>query len=96
MVDNSTLGLFLDTLLPGDDLFPAATTSGMLALTRTRLAWLAEPFAAALAARGGDIAAVESAEPALFDAVRKIAYLTYYEQPAVIAAIEKGLSVPVA
>ncbi len=87
MVDNSTLGLFLDTLLPGDDLFPAATTSGMLALTRTRLAWLAEPFAAALAARGGDIAAVESAEPALFDAVRKIAYLTYYEQPAVIAAI---------
>ncbi len=83
MVDEATLSLFLDTLLPGDDLFPSATDSGMLALTQTRLAGLIE----SVAAHDGSVAALEAAEPALFDAVRKIAYLTYYEQPAVIAAI---------
>ncbi len=83
MIDEATLGRFLDTLLPGDDLFPSATASGMLTVTRTRLAGLIE----AVAAHGGSVAALEAAEPALFDAVRKIAYLTYYEQPTVIAAI---------
>ena len=92
------LALFLNTLLPGDDLFPTATASGMLALARARMAAdLQAPLTAALAAHGwggrpaGDVVAgVEAAEPALFDAVRKLAYLTYYEQPAVIAAI-RGL-----
>ncbi len=83
MIDEATLGRFLDTLLPGDDLFPSATASGMLTVTRTRLAGLIE----SVAAHGGSVAALEAAEPALFDAVRKIAYLTYYEQPTVIAAI---------
>lgn len=92
--DGAMLEGFLDTLLPGDDVFPAAMASGMVLLARARLAGLEGRLNAALMAHGWGggapevvVAAVEAAAPDLFDAVRKVVYLTYYEQPAVVAAI---------
>ncbi|MEZ5857618.1 MAG: hypothetical protein R3D28_01190 [Geminicoccaceae bacterium] len=86
-------------LLPGDGDFPSGAeagvqgklaerllaTSGADGLERviTGLAGLAEAGEA-----GPDmVRAFERAEPALFGAVRKIAYLTYYESPFVQEAI---------
>ena len=100
--NDETLAPFLDTLLPGDDLFPAATASGMLEATLERLRRsgdLHERLIAALAGHGWSnpllpadarraiVATLEAGEPGLFADVRKIAYLTYYEQASVIAAI---------
>jgi hypothetical protein len=96
------LGL-MDVLLPGGHGFPKASETGMGAMLLERLrrsdAAMAARLAAAVNAAGGPLdpldeagraAAVErfaSAEPKLFRTVRKLTYLTYYEQPAVIAAI---------
>lgn len=99
---------FADILLPGDDSFPSASASGSAPLLVARLAaaedgTLLPRLNAALGlgslaslsaeARRTVVAGIEANEPKLFDAVRKIVFLTYYEQPAVIAAI-RGLGIP--
>lgn len=98
--DHAVLGL-MATLLPGGAGFPAAVSTGMGAMLLARLhqvdATLPSRLAAAITARGGPpgdasgwamlAARLEAVEPKLFDEMRKYAYLTYYEQPAVIAAI---------
>jgi hypothetical protein len=93
----------MDALLPGGCGFPKASETGMGTVLLDRLrradATLPARLAAAVRAAGeafdpGDearrhaaAAHLEAAEPKLFCEVRKLAYLTYYEQPAVIAAI---------
>ena len=96
------LGL-MDVLLPGGRGFPRASETGMGAPLLERLrradATLPARLAAAVSAAGGAFERLDdagrqtvterlaAAEPKLFRDVRKLAYLTYYEQPAVIAAI---------
>ena len=85
-----------DVLLPGDALFPAASASGMDALLIARLrgagvlarvlAEVGEPSVAA-------VARLETAQPALFDSLRRIVFVTYYEQETVVAAI-RALGMP--
>jgi hypothetical protein len=87
-----------DTLLPGGAGFPpfAATAAGGLLLQRLP-AGLPARLLAAVASRDtppADPAAwieaasrLEAVEPTLFTEFRKQAYLIYYEQPGVIAAI---------
>jgi hypothetical protein len=99
---------FADVLLPGDGLFPSASASGSEPLLMARLAAAEDgtllprlnaalgvgSFASLSAeARRAVAAGIEANEPKLFDAVRKIVFFTYYEQPAVIAAI-RGLGIP--
>ena len=84
---------FADLLLPGDETFPAASASGMADLLMTRLrgaGTLPDRLLAAIAGGPLDQAAVariETTEPEPFDEVRKILYLTYYEQDKVVSAI---------
>ena len=89
--DADTIMRFADTLLPGDVEFPSASASGMAGLLIERLAGagLAERLLAAIASAGGprEVARIEADAAELFDEVRKIAYLTYYEQETVVAAI---------
>ena len=66
---------------------------------------LPDRLQAAMAASGGPLASlspearqvavarIEAAEPELFDEIRKIVYLTYYEQDTVVAAI-RALGTP--
>ncbi len=89
------------TLLPGGAGFPPARDTGMAAVLAERLrladASLPARLLAALTARGPGpagaeawqeaVARLEAVEPKLFAELRKYTYLTYYEQPAVIAAI---------
>lgn len=96
----------METLLPGGAGFPAARETGMgpalLARLRQADATIPARLAAVAAARGAlpadadgrrELAArLEAVEPKLFDELRKYAFLTYYEQPAVIAAI-RGLGI---
>lgn len=95
-----TLVSLVDLLLPGDELFPAASTVGVQAKLVDRLNELAGPdvvdqliagLEAAGAAPGAlDRAALEAFEraaPEDFLRVRNLAYLAYYESPAVQAAI---------
>ena len=88
----------IDTLLPGGHGFPAASATGMAGLLAVRLhaanpallERLAEGFGALPDGAEGwhdAVARLEASEPKLFDEVRKYAYLTYYEQPGVVAAI---------
>ena len=93
----------MDALLPGGCGFPKASETGMGAalLERLRTADASLPARLAEAVRATDEAfdpcdeacrhavavRIETAEPKLFCEVRKLAYLTYYEQPAVTAAI---------
>lgn len=98
------LAALVDTLLPGDDRFPAAGAIGLHGMFADRFRRLLGPdglekLVAALAAAGGPIAAQPpSARPAilqklatdrpeLFQAARMVAYLSYYENPDVIAAV---------
>jgi hypothetical protein len=98
--ENEALVGLMDALLPGGAGFPAASATGMAALLAARLrhadAALPGRLAASLAAAEApkdsaawhDAAAkLQASEPELFDELRKYAYLTYYEQPDVIAAI---------
>jgi len=99
--DDATLRGLIDTLLPGGHGFPAAGVTGMAGLLAARLhaadpALLGRLHAGlrvqdALPDGAEDwhdaVARLEADEPKLFDEVRKYAYLTYYEQPGVIAAI---------
>ncbi len=99
--DDRMLHGLIDTLLPGGHGFPAASNTGMAGLLAARL-HVADPallgrLAAGLRPQGAlpdgvegwhdAVARLEASEPKLFDEVRKYAYLTYYEQPGVIAAI---------
>jgi hypothetical protein len=94
------VGGLMDALLPGGGAFPRAGDTGMGALLLARLAaadaTLPARIAAAVQTAGGSspgqnaaecAARIEAAEPKLFAEFRKYAYLTYYEQPAVIDAI---------
>ncbi|MGI8772725.1 MAG: hypothetical protein ACR2JE_14975 [Acidobacteriaceae bacterium] len=92
---------FVEVLLPGDELFPSARDAGfalelMARLEAGGLLGRLEQVVAAVGESFGDfdaearravVARVEAEQPALFADVLKIVYLTYYEQPAVIAAI---------
>lgn len=99
--DDEMLRGLIDTLLPGGHGFPPAGETGMAGLLAARLQ-AADPTLLSRVADGlrtqgalPDSAAgwhdatarLEASEPKLFDEVRKYAYLTYYEQPGVIAAI---------
>ena len=99
--DDELLQGLIDTLLPGGYGFPAASATGMAGLLAARL-HAADPnllgcLGASLCGQGAlpngpggwrdATAQVEASEPKLFDELRKYAYLTYYEQPDVIAAI---------
>lgn len=90
----AALAALVGLLLPGDAQFPPAATLGLSDLVATRLGELGGPAAldwlAAALPSAPDPAAVvrlEREQPALFELVLKVAYLTYYEQPAVRAAI---------
>ncbi len=98
--DDALQGL-IDTMLPGGHGFPAASATGMAGLLAARL-HAADPalpgrLDAGLRTGGAlpggaagwhdAVARLEAGEPKLFDDVRKYAYLTYYEQGSVIAAI---------
>lgn len=82
--------LLMDSLLPGGVGFPAASALGCEALLLDRLR-RADPALPerllSLAAHSDAAAWLEADDPAAFATLRKQAYLTYYEQPAVIAAI---------
>ena len=98
--DEATRGL-LATLLPGGAGFPAALDTGMAETLIERLRglsaeWPANLLAALTYGRPAPTTAnawqaaasrLEAVEPKLFADFRKYCYLTYYEQPAVIAAI---------
>jgi len=94
-----------EVLLPGGDGFPSASETGMSELLSSRLASVAQRLQAAITAAGGPlgplspeqrhavVARIEADEPLLFDELRKIVYLTYYEQEKVVAAI-RALDLP--
>ena len=90
----------VDLLLPGDDLFPAASSVGVQAKLVDRLSELSGPDALAELIRGLESAGAgrgaldrptlerfERARPEDFLQVRNAAYLAYYESPAVHEAI---------
>ena len=99
--DDDMLRGLIDTLLPGGHGFPAAGATGMAGQLAARLNAADTALLGRLhtglrtqgALPGGaeawhdTVARLEASEPKLFDEVRKYAYLTYYEQPGVIAAI---------
>ena len=98
MRDDDVLLALADTLLPGGAGFPAFAVTGSGLLLLARLA--AEDRTRLLAALSGRISPLdqkadwteaasrlEAVEPELFAAFRRQAYLAYYEQPPVIAAI---------
>ncbi len=87
-------------MLPGDELFPPASTVGVQAKLADRLNELGGPDAAIALSRRLQAAgptpgalgraaleAFERAHPEDFRRVRNLAYLAYYESPAVHAAI---------
>lgn len=87
-----------DVLLPGDGRFPPASATAMAPLFAARLhaagpGTAARVLAAVAPPTEASVARLEAAEPALFDTLRRIAFVTYYEQPAVIAAI-RALGMP--
>ena len=98
--DEAIAGL-MATLLPGSAGFPAARDTGMTGLLAERLRRAdpdlpAQVLAALTRGRAApsteeawtdSAARMEAVDPKLFAEFRKYSYLTYYEQPAVIAAI---------
>lgn len=98
---DDALQSLIDTMLPGGHGFPAAGATGMAGLLAARLhaadSALLGRLHAGLRVHGAlpdgakgwhdAVTRLEANEPKLFDEVRKYAYLTYYEQPGVIAAI---------
>jgi hypothetical protein len=98
-LEEGELAALVDTLLPGDGLFPKASATGMLAKLRERLGAEAAALDRALVACGGPLlrlgeaertgvlARLEREHKALFEAVLRTFYLTYYGTEAVAAAI---------
>jgi len=93
---------FVDVLIPGDELFPAASVVEVDRLLIERLPMLGDAEAIAhLEAALGDLAAMppeacvaavaawEAADPEAFGRARTVAYLSYYAQPAVRDAIRR-------
>lgn len=84
-----TLGELVDLMVPGDDLFPAASTVGVHGLLHQRLQTLdGEAALAALANASGQgvidaLADLEKNQPELFAKLRSVVFLTYYEMPEV-------------
>ena len=70
-------------LLPGGAGFPGGCATGMVAVLQGRLDAAVLDRVAATA----DAAGLEAGEPRVFAEARKQAYLAYYEEPLVIAAI---------
>lgn len=92
----------VDTLIPGDTLFPSAAQTGVQgwALDKLREHHGAEAIDTLIAALGGAaflnadaegrsaaVAAFEQAQPALFDFVRRAVYCGYYMNPLVVRAV---------
>ena len=100
MTADEAIANLMATLLPGGNGFPAARDSGMAALLAERLRAVNPGYPVQiLAAVTRDkspssrdewleaAARLEAEGPKLFAEFRKYCYLTYYEQPDVIAAI---------
>ena len=97
----ATPAALVDVLMPGDDLFPAASAVGTQGLLAARLRDRAgnEGLSLLLEALGGRFAGatpdereatvrrLEDEHTALFALVRMASYTAYYAAPAVIAAI---------
>ncbi len=96
----ATLAALVDLLLPGDQLFPSGSSVGVQAKLADRLIELRHPAAVSeLLGRLGDWGAApgnldrtalerfERADPEEFLLIRNLAYLAYYESPAVHEAI---------
>jgi hypothetical protein len=102
MDETETLLALMDTLLPGGDGFPPASATGTAQMLGPRLRTADEALPgrllAALTAQGqpptdkagwhAAVTRLEAVETKLFGELRKYAYLTYYEQPETIAAIQ--------
>ncbi len=100
MDEDAVVMHLMDCVLPGGAGFPSARSTGMTGLLAHRLRQ-ADPAlpgrllaaVVALGAMPGPAAWIEAAariealDPKLFSEFRKYAYLTYYEQPAVVDAI---------
>lgn len=87
-----------DVLLPGDDLFPAASASGMAGLLLARMRGAGGDLIGRVLVSVGEpsvdtVARLAAAEPDLFDSLRKIVFVTYYEQELVVDAI-RALGMP--
>ena len=74
------LALLVDLLLPGDEQFPAASA---VDLATTVAARLGKAAVSELEAAGADLRAIERDRPELFGALRKAAFISYYENEAV-------------
>lgn len=98
--DAAELAALVDTMIPGDGLFPSAAAVGTHGLAGPRLRQLIGRDGLArlgatlglLAARDAvgrraALAGLEAADPELFATVRMAVYLSYYEQPAVVDAV---------
>lgn len=89
----ATLAAFVDALLPGDDLFPPASSVGAHGLLAERIRQRMSAAAVGeIAARlqGGEIAAVlrlEKDDPSLFAFLYVTTCYSYYQNPAVVEAI---------
>jgi hypothetical protein len=92
------IAIFVDALLPGDELFPSASAVGAHGILAMRLretvgSGAAEALATAFVSRGGleapeaAAASMEIEAPAIFETALTALYYAYYETPAVIAAI---------
>ncbi|MFM8593957.1 MAG: hypothetical protein ACKOCK_06155 [Chloroflexota bacterium] len=101
----SALRAFVDTLIPGDDEFPAASAVGVDRLLAERLPMLAGADAIARlelavgdlslmteAQRIAAVAAWQAADPVGFGHARTATYLAYYARPEVVQAI-RGLGI---
>ncbi|MGI9499498.1 MAG: hypothetical protein ACR2P3_05640 [Geminicoccaceae bacterium] len=84
-----TLGELVDLMLPGDDRFPSASSVGVHGQLRGRLREIDGETALstleAARAKGGPeaLTALEEAKPDLFQKLRSVVFLTYYEMPEV-------------
>jgi hypothetical protein len=100
ITDAAELAALVDTMIPGDELFPSAAAVGTHGLVGPRLRQLlGRDGLARLSATLGPLAALdragreaavgrlEKADPELFGIVQMTIYLSYYEQPAVVAAV---------
>ncbi|MGI9419303.1 MAG: hypothetical protein ACR2RA_15860 [Geminicoccaceae bacterium] len=90
-----TLGELVDLMLPGDDLFPAASAVGVHGLLCRRLREIGgeaalETLAGTSGQDGADaLTDLEKNQPMLFAKLRSVVFLTYYEMPDVQEAIRK-------
>ncbi len=90
-----TLGELVDLMLPGDDLFPAASAVGVHGLLRQRLSEIGGHAALSTLAKASGqggvnaLADLKKNQPDLFAKLRSVVFLTYYEMPEVQDAIRK-------